>query len=276
MKKRKTKSILKFYGLLVIAFLIIFPVVWFFLLSIKSQRVAFASPPPLIFTPTLSAYKEVFFSYRSLFPKYLMNSVIIASANTIFCLLVGLPAAYSFVRFRFKGRKHFMVWILIVRMFPPIAMILPLYLIVNRLRLLDTHLSLILAYMIYNLPFVIWTMKGFLQEIPQDLDESAMIDGCSRLGAFYRVVLPLATPGLIVTSVLNFILSWNEFMWASVLTGVNAKTMTVAIAGFWTNVTLDWTKIGAASTVFILPPLIIVLFFRNYMVRGLTMGAVKG
>ena len=205
-----------------------------------------------------------------------MNSVIIASANTIFCLLVGLPAAYSFVRFRFKGRKHFMVWILIVRMFPPIAMILPLYLIVNRLRLLDTHLSLILAYMIYNLPFVIWTMKGFLQEIPQDLDESAMIDGCSRLGAFYRVVLPLATPGLIVTSVLNFILSWNEFMWASVLTGVNAKTMTVAIAGFWTNVTLDWTKIGAASTVFILPPLIIVLFFRNYMVRGLTMGAVKG
>jgi len=155
-------------------------------------------------------------------------------------------------------------------------MMVPFYLLANRLHIIDTRLSLILAYCVYNLPFLIWMMKGFFDDIPRALDESALIDGCSHLGAFLRVVLPLSGPGLAVTSILNFVFSWNEFLWASILTGMRSKTMTVGISAFWTNVSLEWAKIGAASTLFLLPPVILAIVFRKYMVSGITMGAVKG
>jgi multiple sugar transport system permease protein len=139
-----------------------------------------------------------------------------------------------------------MMAILITRMLPPIAMMVPFYLLANRLHLTDTRLSLILAYCVYNLPFLIWIMKGFFDDIPKALDESALIDGCSHWGAWFRIVLPLSGPGLAVTSTLNFVFSWNEFLWTSVLTGMRSKTMTVGISAFWTNVSLEWAKIGAA------------------------------
>jgi multiple sugar transport system permease protein len=141
---------------------------------------------------------------------------------------------------------------------------------------MDTRVSLIIAYMVWNLPFVIWMMKGFLDDIPVDLDESALIDGCNRWKAFIKVVLPLSAPGLVVTSILNFIFSWNEFIWASVLTGMRAKTITVGISSFWTNVSLEWAQIGAASTVCLLPPIVLTIIFRKYIVSGLTLGAIKG
>jgi multiple sugar transport system permease protein len=166
--------------------------------------------------------------------------------------------------------------ILVARMLPPIILMVPFYLLANKLGLIDTGLALVLAYLVYNLPFIIWMMKGFFDDIPRVLDESAQIDGCSHWGAFLRIVLPLCGPGLAVTCTLNFIFSWNEFLWASVLTGMRSKTMTVGISAFWTNVSLEWTKIGAASTVFLLPPILLAIIFRKYMVGGLTLGAVKG
>lgn len=269
------KKTLLFIALIIILLSILFPVLWLFALSIKSQKVAFQTPPAFVFKPTFSAYKSVY-SGLSQYPKYLINSIIIASLNTVFCLFLGLPAAYSFSRFTFTGRRASMLFILITRMLPPISLMVPFYLIANRLHLIDTHISLILAYMVYNLPFIIWMMKGFIDDIPVTLDESALIDGCNRLKAFIRVVLPLSAPGLVVTSILNFIFSWNEFLWASVLTGVRSKTMTVGISAFWTNVSLQWANIGAASTVFLLPPIVVVILFRKYVVSGLTLGAIKG
>jgi multiple sugar transport system permease protein len=254
---------------------ILFPVVWFFALSLKSQRVAFQSPPAVFFQPTLQAYSDLL-SPNSKYPLYLANSVLVAGFNTLLCLLLGLPAAYSFSRYTFAIRRTSMMIILITRMLPPIAMMVPFYLLANRLHLIDTRLSLILAYCVYNLPFLIWMMKGFFDDIPKALDESALIDGCSHWGALLRIVLPLSGPGLAVTSILNFVFSWNEFLWASVLTGMRSRTMTVGISAFWTNVSLEWAKIGAASTLFLLPPIILTILFRKYMVSGLTMGAVKG
>ncbi len=269
------KKALLIIALAIIILSILFPVLWLFALSIKSHKVAFQTPPAFIFRPTLGAYKSVY-SGLSKYPRYLLNSIIVATFNTILCLFLGLPAAYSFSRFSFIGRRASMLFILITRMLPPISLMVPFYLIANRLHLIDTHISLILAYMVYNLPFIIWMMKGFLDDIPVDLDESALIDGCNRWMAFLRVVLPLSAPGLVVTSILNFIFSWNEFLWASVLTGMQSKTMTVGISAFWTNVSLQWANIGAASTVFLLPPIVVVILFRKYVVSGLTLGAIKG
>lgn len=269
------KNILLFIALIIIVLGILFPVLWFFALSIKSHRIAFQTPPAFFFRPTLSAYKSVFVG-GTRYPQYLINSIIISSLNTILCLVLGLPAAYSFSRFDFKGRKPSMLFVLVTRMLPPISLMVPFYILANKLHLIDTHIALILAYMVYNLPFIIWMMKGFLDDIPVDLDESALIDGCSRWSAFIRIVLPLSAPGLVVTSILNFIFSWNEFLWASVLTGMRSKTMTVGISAFWTNVSLQWAQIGAASTVFLLPPIAVVIFFRKYVVSGLTLGAIKG
>lgn len=269
------KKILLIAALIIIVIGILFPVLWFFALSIKSQKVAFQTPPAFLFQPTFSAYRTIF-SGVSRYPRYLLNSIIIASFNTILCLLLGLPAAYSFSRFTFRGRRASMLFILITRMLPPISLMVPFYILANKLHLIDTHLVLILAYTVYNLPFIVWMMKGFLDDIPIDLDESALIDGCSRLGAFIRVVIPLSAPGLVVTSILNFIFSWNGFLWASVLTGMRAKTMTVGISAFWTNISLQWAHIGASSTIFILPPIAVVMLFRKYVVSGLTLGAIKG
>lgn len=254
---------------------LIFPVLWFFALSLKSQQVAFQAPPVFLFRPSLSAYREVFRS-DSKYPLYILNSLKVASFNTLLCLVLGLPAAYAFSRFSFPFRRSSLLAILVARMLPPIILMVPFYLLANKLRLIDTGAALVLAYMVYNLPFVIWMMKGFFDDIPRVLDESAQIDGCSHWGAFLRIVVPLCGPGLAVTCTLNFIFSWNEFLWASVLTGMRSKTMTVGISAFWTNVSLEWTKIGAASTIFLLPPILLAIVFRKYMVGGLTLGAVKG
>jgi len=272
--KRLTRVFLT--AALALAFIgLIFPVLWFVALSLKSQRVAFQAPPVFVFRPNLSAYREVF-QPGSKYPLYLFNSIKVASFNTLLCLVLGLPAAYAFSRFRFAMRRASLMAILVARMLPPIILMVPFYLLANKLRLIDTGLALILAYMVYNLPFIIWMMKGFFDDIPRVLDESAQIDGCSHWGAFLRIVLPLCGPGLAVTCTLNFIFSWNEFLWASVLTGMRSKTMTVGISAFWTNVSLEWTKIGAASTIFLLPPILLAILFRKYMVGGLTLGAVKG
>ncbi len=261
---------------LALAFLgLVFPVLWFLALSLKSQRVAFQAPPAFLFRPSLTAYRDVF-QPGSKYPLYILNSLKVASFNTLLCLLLGLPAAYAFSRFRFPFRRPTLLAILVARMLPPIILMVPFYLLANRLRLIDTTASLILAYMVYNLPFIIWMMKGFFDDIPRVLDESAQIDGCGPWGSFLRVVLPLCGPGLAVTCTLNFIFSWNEFLWASVLTGMRSKTMTVGISAFWTNVSLEWTKIGAASAIFLLPPILLAIVFRKYMVGGLTLGAVKG
>jgi len=160
-------------------------------------------------------------------------------------------------------------------MVPPIVVVLPIYLIWRKLGLLDTWIGVAIVYLTFNVPFTIWMLKSFIQEVPSTLDEAAMVDGCSRIQAFLRVVLPLCAPGLAVTGVFCFIFSWNEFLFALILTSRDAKTLTVGALDFWTNVTVQWNTIAAISTVALIPPMIVSYIFSKYLVKGMTLGAIK-
>lgn len=268
--RRKTIALTVVVWLATVVFL--FPVVWFVLLSLKPPQLTFATPPAVVFKPTLEAYRETIFSGYS---KQLWNSCIVAGASTLFSLLLGVPAAYAFDRFTFRGRRDMLFWLLTVRMAPPIAVILPFYLVMRTLGLVGSRTSLILINLTVNLPLVIWLMKDFFNEVPHSLDESAMVDGGSRWQAFRQVVLPLATPGIVVSTVFAFIFAWNEFLFALVLSNVHTQTLTVAATSFWTNVQLQWNKLAAVAVVTILPPFVLAFVLGRYLIRGLTLGAVK-
>lgn len=265
---------LRYVPLVITTVWAIFPLYWFFLLSIKDPLTFLSVPPSFVFNPTNMAYVDAFVA-RTKFIKYLVNSVIIASMSLGISLLLGLPAAYSFARFKFRGRQDLLFWMLTLRMVPPIVVVLPIYLIWRKLGLLDTWIGVAIVYLTFNVPFTIWMLKSFIQEVPSTLDEAAMVDGCSRIQAFLRVVLPLCAPGLAVTGVFCFIFSWNEFLFALILTSRDAKTLTVGALDFWTNVTVQWNTIAAISTVALIPPMIVSYIFSKYLVKGMTLGAIK-
>ena len=198
-----------------------------------------------------------------------------ASVTTVASVLIGSLAAYSLSRFK-TGGDNFSFWILSTRMFPPVAAALPLFLIFKQIKLLDTHLALIIANTVFTLPFVVWLLKGFFDELPLELEEAALIDGCSHWGAFTRVALPLVTPGLVATALFSFIFAWNEFMFALLLTRRNVRTLTIIVPSLVGGHEILWGEIAAIGMVAIIPGILLALLLQRYLVRGLTMGAVKG
>lgn len=254
------------------------PVYWMLTISVKTEVDQFAVPPRwLMFTPSIEHYYDAFVT-RS-FGEYLVNSAIVSIASTACALTLGTLAAYSLARFRlpFNIDRKLSLWILSTRMFPAIVTAVPLFLMMRDLRLLNTRLSLIIVYTAFNLPFVVWMMRGFFVELPRDLEEAALVDGDSRLGALVRIVLPLAAPGLAATAVFCLIVSWNEFLFALVLTQTDAAmTLPVGIAGRVTQYEIKWGVMSAAGAVAMLPILIFALAVQRYLVRGLSLGAVKG
>lgn len=254
------------------------PVYWMITISFKREIDQFAMPPKwFVFSPTLEHYVDAFLA-RS-FGQYLLNSLFVAVASTVCALIIGTLAAYSLARFRLPRNldRKLALWILSTRMFPAIVTAIPLFLIMRDLRLVNTRLSLIIVYTGFNLPFVVWMMRGFFAEVPRDLEEAAMVDGDSRLGAFRRVVLPLVTPGLAATAVFCLIVSWNEFLFALVLTQTDdAMTLPVGIAGRVTQYGIKWGAMSAAAVVAMAPILAFALAVQKYLVRGLSLGAVKG
>jgi multiple sugar transport system permease protein len=267
------------YILVVIALLAaVTPVYWMLTISLKHEVDQFAVPPRWFsFAPTLEHYADAFVT-RS-FGQYLLNSAIVAISSTVCALVLGTLAAYALARFRlpFRLDRKLALWILSTRMFPAIVTAVPLFLIMRDLRLLNTQLSLVIVYTAFNLPFVVWMMRGFFAEVPRDLEEAAMVDGDSRLGAFWRVVLPLVAPGLAATAVFCLIVSWNEFLFALVLTQTDAAmTLPVGIAGRVTQYEIKLGVMSAAGVVAMLPILIFALSVQKYLVRGLSLGAVKG
>src|ERR671915_35076 len=254
------------------------PVYWMFTISLKSELDQFAVPPPWFnFTPTLEHYYDAFVT-RS-FGQYLITSAIVAVISTICALVLGTLAAYSLARFRlpYDLDRRLSLWILSTRMFPAIVTAVPLFLMMRDVRLLNTRLSLIIVYTAFNLPFVVWMMRGFFADLPRDLEEAALVDGDSRLGALVRIVLPLVAPGLAATAVFCLIVSWNEFLFALVLTQTDAAmTLPVGIAGRVTQFEIKWGVMSAAATVAIIPILVFALALQKYLVRGLSLGAVKG
>ena len=254
------------------------PVYWMLTISLKTEVDQFAVPPRwLIFRPTLAHYRDAFFA-RS-FGQYLATSAIVSVLSTLCAMLTGTLSAYALSRLRWpKGLDtRLSLWILSTRMFPPIVAAVPLFLMMRDMRLLDTRASLVIVYTAFNLPFVVWMMRGFFNEIPNDLEEAARVDGDSRLGALVRVILPLVAPGLAATAVFCLIISWNELLFALVLTQTDAAmTLPVGIAGRVTQYEIKWGVMSAAGVVAMMPILVFALAVQRYLVRGLSLGAVKG
>ena len=241
--------------------------------SLKSRVDALASPPVWIFRPVFFNYFDIF--QENNFGRYFRNSLVVATFGTAFALILGVPAAYSLARRPFKREADLSFWILSQRMMPAIAVIIPMFILLRTVRLLDTYLGLIVVYVTFNLPFVIWTMRGFFQDLPIEMEESAMVDGCSRYGAFWKIALPLVAPGLASAAIFTFLFTWNEFLFALILTGRNTATMPVAVQLFMRETGIDWGRMTAAAVVMMVPTLLFTLVAQRYLVRGLTFGAVK-
>ena len=255
----------------------VFPIVWLGLNSLKNRLEMFARPPLwLSFTVTNENYVATFID-RPFFT-YMWNSFVVAALSTLLSMAIGVPAGYALTRFDFgKAKRHIAFWILSTRMTPPIVTVIPIYLLFSYLNLLDTKTALVIAYTTFNLPFVVWMMKSYLADIPKDLEESAMVDGDTHLGAFWRVVLPLAKPGLAATAIFCLIQSWNELLFALILTETtNANTLPIGIAGRVTQYKTEWGEIAAGGFAGCLPIIVFAFIVQKHLVRGLSFGAVKG
>jgi multiple sugar transport system permease protein len=223
----------------------------------------------------LDNYK-VAFELKSVF-WYMQNSLIISIGSVTLSMIIGSMAAYSFAQMKWKRKtkKNLLLWIVSLKIMPPIAVAIPLFLIFVALRLIDTYIGMILAYIFFNLPFVIWLSYGFFKELPSEIVEAALIDGCSIVRMFIKVVIPLAAPGLITVLLLTFMTSWNEFLFAVKLTAFNTRTIPVLISGFIIDRGLLWGQLCAVGTISVIPVIIVALFIQKYIVSGLTFGAVK-
>mgnify|MGYP001081659209 CR=1 FL=1 len=271
-KERRTIAFYVLCAILIVFF--IFPVFWQILASLKSygQLITLEWPTVFIFEPTLENYAA---TYYDALPT-IRNSLILAGTSTILCLAAGSFAGYGFARFKWRGKEDLAFLILTIRLLPPIVSLIPYYVILVNLKLIDTYPPLILLYTYMDLAFVIWLMRGVFEEIPPDFEESAMIDGCSRLTALRRIVMPLALPGLVVAGVFSFVFAWNEYLLALALTALDVKTMPVHMSGFIQRVTrIKWEQVAAVSSLYIFPAIIIAIAFRKYIVRGLTFGMVR-
>ena len=254
------------------------PIYWLATLSLKTVVDQFAVPPIwLRFQVTWEHYYEIFFVRP--FGTYLLNSALVAAVSTTLALLLGVTAAYALARLPMKKpwNRRVSFWILSTRMVPPIVTILPLFLLLRDLGWLNTRLALIVVYTGFNLPFVVWMMRGFFEDLPPDLEEAAWMDGSSRLRALVDIVLPLVAPGLAATAVFCLIIAWNEFLFALILTQTDAAmTLPVGIAGRVTQYEIKWGAMSAAGVVAMIPLFGFALAVQRFLVRGLSLGAVKG
>lgn len=260
--------------LLAAAFVFLFPILWAVMMSLKTRVDALSMPPKWFFTPTFEHYVTVWKDGSLL--HYAQNSLVVAVSSTVIGLILGVPAAYILARSNFRGQNAILLGILSTRMIPPVAFIIPFFVIFTGLSLKDTPLSLIIVYLTIILGFVIWMMRSYFLEIPRELEEAATVDGCSRLQVFIRIVLPLALPGIATSAIFSFIFSWNEFLYAMVLTTRDAKTLPLGIYNWVSYEEVRWGELTAAAVLAMLPVIIFYLFIQKALVRGLTMGAVKG
>lgn len=264
------------YALLTLGVLIIIgPFLWVSLQSFKYEIEILKGS--WIFPPTLFNYADVLYSRRSDFPGNVLNSLIVAGVSTFFVLIVGTLAAYSLARLRWNKwiSGGFLGWTLIFNMIPPLTLVGPWYLIFREIGLSQTLSAVILTHITLHLPMTIWMMMAYFSDLPKDLEEAAMVDGCRRIDAFWKISLPLVRPGLIAAGVLAFVFSWNEFSVALNLTGRATATVPVAIARFAQQYEVQYGQMAAASILSTLPALILMFLGQRFVVQGLTMGAVK-
>jgi multiple sugar transport system permease protein len=251
------------------------PIIWDLLSSIKSRTDIFANPPKFFFDPDFSSYTKFLGGGSSAIWPQLTNSVVVSLLTTLTVLLLGSLAAYALSRFTFKGRNYVLFSMLAMRLLPPVTAAVPLFLLANSLKLVDTQLVLVLIYAGINLPFAVWMLKTFFDGVPAELEQAAQIDGATPLQALRHITLPLAAPGLGSTAIFVMVLAWNEFMFAFLFTSVNARTLPLLIAEGRGDDQIYWQDIATLSSILIIPVLLFSLLMQRHLVRGLSTGALK-
>jgi multiple sugar transport system permease protein len=274
--RKQASTVILYIVIGIVLVIIAFPVYWLISTSLKPGLESLTNPPTYI--PSHLVFDNYIAVLKSENVKFLRNSLIVALASTFLTTIMGAMAAYALSKtyLAFWLRRLLMLWILVTRIFPPITTAIPYYVIIKNLGLADTHAALIITYVSYGLPFVIWLMLGFFQDMPADIERAAIVDGCSMWQRFRQVVLPLTLPGLAVTAIFAFIYAWNEFLYASIITSFNAKTLPVMISTFISDQYLRWGEMSAMGSMMVIPVMIFALATQKYLVRGLTFGAVKG
>jgi multiple sugar transport system permease protein len=263
---------ISFYLLLLILFFPFFFVfAWMIEGAFKTQVQNTAIPPIFIFEPTFKNFETVF--NRNPMWEFLRNSTLIGVGSTLLALIFGLPAAYAIARYK---QQHLAVAILVARIMPGISFLVPWFIMFSRTKLIGTYFALILAHLLITLPMTIWLMIGFFEDVPKDLDDAALIDGCNPFQVFWKIGLPLTKPGIAASAILSFIFSWNNFLFSLVLANQETRPLPVAVFSFISYTQIDWGGLNAAAVIVTLPVLIMILFVQKHMVRGLTLGSTKG
>lgn len=276
MKKKKLirQSIIYILVALLLIF-VLFPFAWMVSIALKTPEEQFRVPPTLLPSHfTLQNFLTL--SQHPVFIYFFLNSILIASTTTLLVVFVTIFCAYSFSRLKFPGRTSLLSIIILTQLFPLAAIIVPIYIIMSRVGLINTHFSLIIAYLSFTVPISVWLLRGFIQGIPPELEEAAMVDGCGRLQAFIKIILPLSRPGIAATAAYIFFVSWQEFMFAlTFITDEYKRTLTVGILDFVGQYTTDWGSLMAASVCICLPVFVLFLILQKQLITGLTRGALK-
>jgi ABC-type glycerol-3-phosphate transport system permease component len=253
--------------------LTLFPLYWLFTISTKTPVQAFQNPPDLIYVPDFSKYLEIW--RQGDFADAFVNSLLVVGMGVFIALAVASPAAYAITRFRIRGGRWLGLWLLLAYALPEFLFVIPMYVLYQQIGLFDTQLGLAFIYQVFAVPFAVWLIQAFFREVPRDLGDAARVDGCSELQSLLRVYLPLAAPGLAATGILVCIFMWNEVTIALSLTFDDARTVTIAVAGYRGYAAMRWQEMAAASVTAVLPMLFFALLAQRYLVKGLTFGAVR-
>ncbi|HEX7746365.1 MAG TPA: carbohydrate ABC transporter permease [Micromonosporaceae bacterium] len=271
MKPRTSYRVFRVVALVVVVLSLLAPLIWMMAASLKTNVDIYDASKTLVFSPTVENYTKVL--QQANYVQFIRNSLWVAFAATVLSLILGVPAAYSMSRFNM--RKSALV-VLMARVIPGVSLLVPWYYVFSNLRMVGGFTVLILSHMFVSLPLIVYIMMGYFDSMPLELEESALVDGLTQIGAFRRITLPLSAPGLATAGILSFIFSWNNFMFALVLSGADTKTLPVAIFDFVGYASIDWGGLMAAASVVTLPIMVIALFVQKYVVSGLTAGATKG
>jgi len=273
-RARKRTALVAAWVIVVVALMVtLFPLLWLFEISTKLPRDAFKTPPDLIYLPDFSKYLSIW--QTAGFGQAFMNSIIVVLVGVSLTLLIATPAAYAIVRFRIRGERYIKLWLLLAYTTPEFLFVIPMYVLYQSFGLYDTQLGLAFIYQVFAVPFAVWLIQAFFHEVPRELGDASRVDGASELQSLIRVYLPLAAPGLAATAILVGVNMWNEVTIALALTFDQARTVTVAVAGFRGYAAVRWQEMTAAAVTAVIPMLIFAGLAQRYIVRGLTFGAVK-
>ncbi len=252
-----------------------FPVLWGLLTSFKTERDVLAYPPKLVFEPTLANYRDVLFGSASILPN-LWSSIVVAGWSTLLTMVFAVPAAYALARLEFPAKRTSGFYVLATQMLPPVGLIIPYYLVLQKIGGLDTYSGMVAIYLTFSLPFAIWLMVSYFEDIPREMEEAALLDRAGRLRTLWYVILPQVRGGIAVTTIFVFLNAWNEFLFAVVLAGNRVRPVTVAMFNFISVEQTLWAKLAAGAMLAMAPVIVLGLVAQRHIVKGLTVGAVKG